>query len=298
MITLANGTGSGAFAAPKPLPGSDARSAAHRQALLEQVNRQLIEAEARAQAQLDAAARARQQQAAFLAIVAHELRRPLTPIRTAATMLGRIKSDDPDTLARLQAIIERQVVHLARLVDDLLDLSRSGTGKLRLERMVVDLVGIVGQAAEACRATMRRRDQRLTVLAPVRPLEVDGDPVRLAQVLGNLLDNASKFTPDGGAIELLVAAADADVVLIVSDSGVGIAPETLPHVFEPFAQGSPARGGDGLGLGLAVVRELVEAHDGQVVAQSAGKGCGSRFVVTLPRLGSVTALAPEARAAP
>jgi len=223
-------------------------------------------------------------QTAFLAMAAHELRRPLAPIRSAAAMLGRVDADDAAALARLQAIIERQVAHLSRLVDDLLDLSRANTGKLRLECSVVDLRDVIEAAVEACRPALARRRQRLVIVVPPSPVEVEGDPVRLTQVVGNLLDNACKFTPDAGAIEVL-AALDGDfAVLSVADSGIGIAPAALPHVFEPFAQDvtSPGVDDSGLGLGLTLVSELVAAHGGCVVVHSGGAGKGSRFVVTLP----------------
>lgn len=241
-------------------------------------------AAARAHSMLAEAEQAQRRQTEFLAVVAHELRRPLAPIRSAAELLGRIDLDDAGTLARLQAIIERQVAHISRLVDDLLDLSRASTGKLRLEARVVDLRTIVDEATLLCQPAIQLRGQRLVVGVPSCPLEVYGDPVRLAQVFGNLLDNACRYTPEGGTIELLVDVAGEVVVLSVSDDGVGIAAEALPHVFEPFAQEmrSPRLGGSGLGLGLAVVSELVEAHGGCVVAHSAGSGLGSRFVVTLP----------------
>ncbi len=223
-------------------------------------------------------------QNAYLASVVHELRRPLAPIRSAAAMLGRLPSDDAPALARLQAIIERQVVHLSRLVEDLLDLSRVGTGKLRLERCIVDLRDVIGAAVEACLPAAERRRQRLVVELPPTPLEVEGDPLRLVQVVGNLLENACKFTPAAGSIELLAAARGHLAVLSVADSGIGIAPAALSHVFEPFAQEAAGEDADdsGLGLGLAVVSELVAAHGGCVVVHSAGVGTGSRFVVTLP----------------
>ena len=258
----------------------------HRCARLQEANVLMAMAAVQAQAEVAAAEQARRRQAEFLAVVVHELRNPLTPIRTAAHVLGRMAAgaDADGDLARLQAIIERQVVHLSRLIDDLLDLSRARTGKFHLECAVVDLKPVVEAVAEARRPAMQERGQRLAIVMPALALEVDGDPVRLAQVIGNLLDNASKFTPAGGAIELLAAVAGDLVVVSISDSGIGIAPEALPHVFEPFAQGVHVHGaGGGLGLGLAVVSELVEAHGGSVVAHSAGSGSGSRFVVTLPR---------------
>lgn len=225
---------------------------------------------------------ARRRQTEFLAMIAHELRNPLAPISNAAALLGMLPTEE--LLPRLQAIIERQVVHMSRLVSDLLDVSRANTGKLRLERVPTDLGGIIEQAADACRPTMDARRQRFDVRLLARVLEVNGDPVRLTQVFSNLFDNASKYTPVGGEIELSVAVVDDAVVTTVSDNGIGISADALPHVFAPFAQDAQAIGfnGFGLGIGLTVVRELVEAHGGHVVARSAGSGQGSRFEVTLP----------------
>ena len=173
---------------------------------------------------------------------------------------------------------------MSRLVDDLLDVSRVSTGKLRLERRGVELVGIIDAAVDACRPAMDTRLQHFAVQLPAHALEVHGDPVRLAQIVSNLLDNASKYTPERGEIRLSVVVADDAIVLSVADNGIGITPEALPNVFEPFVQDTHAIGfhSGGLGIGLTVVRELVEAHAGTVVASSAGTGLGSRFVVTLP----------------
>ncbi|MEO8525624.1 MAG: HAMP domain-containing sensor histidine kinase [Caldimonas sp.] len=260
----------------------------YRNVQLQETNRQLALAATRSQEQLVCAERARRKQIEFLAVVAHELRNPLAPIRAVAELLGRIEPDPDGALSRLQAVIERQVVHISRLIDDLLDLSRADCGKLRLQTTIVDLQLIIEAAIDACRPAVQRRGQVLRLVLSGCPLAVDGDPVRLAQVLGNLLDNACKYTPDGGTIELLAAVAGDLVVMSVSDSGIGIAPEALPYVFEPFAQEirEPGVAGTGLGLGLAVVSELVEAHGGCVVAHSAGRGSGSRFVVTLPLAGA------------
>ena len=146
---------------------------------------------------------------------------------------------------------------------------------------------IIDEAVDACRPAMDTRLQNFAVQVPSCALEVDGDPVRLAQILSNLLDNASKYTPDGGEIRLSVAVVDDAIVMTVSDTGIGITAEALPHVFEPFVQDTHAIGfnGVGLGIGLTVVRELVEAHGGKVVANSPGNGLGSQFVVTLPLIG-------------
>ncbi|WP_149194664.1 diguanylate cyclase domain-containing protein [Luteimonas suaedae] len=261
----------------------DSASADHerRYAELREANGELVLAALNAQELLAAAERAQRQQKEFLAVVAHELRNPLTPIRVAADMLGLVGADE---IPRYQAIIEQEVAHMVRLVGDLLDVSRVNTGKLRLERRAVDLTGIVAKAVHACRPAMDTRMQRFSMRVPEHALEVDGDPVRLAQILRNLLDNASKYTPKGGEIGLSATAQGASVELVVFDSGIGITTDALSRVFEPFTQEPSAVcfSGAGLGIGLTVVRELAEAHGGTVFASSAGTGQGSRFTVTLP----------------
>jgi len=226
-------------------------------------------------------------QTELIAVVAHELRGPLAPIRTAAALLGRLPAHQ---LPTVQAMIERQVAHLSRLVGDLLDVSRVATGKLRLDIERVDLADIVNHAIDACLPAMHARWQHLQVRVPPHPIPMRGDPHRLAQVVGNLLDNASKYTPHGGEIALSVVVAEDAVVMTVSDNGIGITAEALPRVFEPFVQDAHAVGfnGGGLGIGLTLVRELVQGHGGSVVAASAGPGLGSRFVVTLPLAGADT----------
>jgi len=255
-----------------------------RQADLCEANEQLVLAALDAQALQAAAEQAQRRQMEFLAVLAHELRNPMAPIRAAAATLGLVQTDVA-VLPRMQAVIERQVTHMSRLVDDLVDVSRVSTGKLAIERRSVDLVGIVDVAVEACRPAMDTRLQCFSIDIPSAAIDVEGDPVRLTQVVSNVLDNASKYTPEGGDIRLSVAVGDDAIVMTVSDSGIGITPEALPHVFEPFVRDARAIGfnGVGLGIGLTVVRELVEAHGGSVVAESAGSGLGSRFVVTLPR---------------
>jgi signal transduction histidine kinase len=221
-------------------------------------------------------------QIAFLAMAAHELRNPLLPLRLAAQRLPRARTEEE--LTKLQQTINSQVSHLARLIGDLLDGSRINTGKLRLERRIVDLSGILDLAVQTCLPAIEARHHRFQRLGTPGPLSVDGDALRLVQVFSNLLQNAAKYTPDGGEISLAIAAAGDAVTLSVSDNGIGITAQALPHVFELFVQDEHAMAHDqgGLGIGLAVVRELVEAHGGTVVAHSAGKGLGSEFVVTLP----------------
>ena len=252
-----------------------------RQAQLQEANEHLLLAALGAQELQTSAERAQGEQTAFLAVVAHELRNPLTPIRTAAMMMTRVAESE---LPRLQAVIERQVDHVARLVGDLLDLSRFNAGKLRLNRRLVDFCSLVPASLDSCRPAMDARLQSLHVDVPTTPVCVDADPVRLVQVLCNLLDNASKYTPDRGAIALELRVDGAHLQLTVTDNGIGIRPEALPNVFQPFVQDAHATDfhGAGLGIGLTVVRELVEAHGGTVEAASDGIDQGTRFTVRLP----------------
>ncbi|MDB5815995.1 MAG: hypothetical protein JWN23_3112 [Rhodocyclales bacterium] len=256
-------------------------------ARLQEANEQLILAALSAQELQSAAEQAHRQQNEFLAVLAHELRNPLTPIRTAAALLGRVRTDEP-LLLRLQTIIERQVVHISRLVGDLLDVSRVNTGKLRLDRQIIEIADVIEASIDACIPAIEARQQHLRVDLPTHTLQVHGDPVRLTQVVSNLFDNASKYTHSGGEISFSVKVVGDAIVMTVSDNGIGIAIEALPKVFDPFVQDAHAIGfnGVGLGIGLTVVRELVEAHDGIVVALSAGTGLGSQFVVTLPLSGA------------
>jgi diguanylate cyclase (GGDEF)-like protein len=252
-----------------------------RQTQLQEANEHLLLAALGAQELQNAAERAQGDQSAFLAVVVHELRNPLTPIRAAAGLISKV---GPAELPRLQAVIERQVDHVARLVGDLLDLSRFHIGKLRLKRRLVDVCTLVPEALDACHPAIDARLQTLRVDVCASGLFVDGDPVRLVQVLCNLLDNASKYTPTHGEIELSLQRAGTDAMLVVADNGIGIRAEVLADVFHPFVQDDHATDfhSSGLGIGLTVVRELVEAHGGTVEASSAGVALGSRFVITLP----------------
>lgn len=221
----------------------------------------------------------------LLAVVAHELRNPLASIRMAATLLEDADADRA-MLHRLRDIVERQVAHMTRLVDDLLDASRIATGKLRLERRPVDLAGILSAVTDGLRRTAQARKVRLELRLPRKSAAIDGDPVRLAQVFGNLVDNACKFTPEGGEVIVSLAMRSNAALVTVSDNGIGMTAAEIREVFEPYAQAQPAadshRGG--LGIGLSLVRDIAEAHGGTVRASSPGRGLGSRFVVTLPAL--------------
>jgi PAS domain S-box-containing protein len=220
----------------------------------------------------------------FLAMLAHELRNPLAPISTAAEIL-RIAHSDPGRVQLTSEIITRQVGHMTSLVDDLLDVSRVTRGLVTLDREPVDVAEIVAGAVEQVRPLINARHHRLKVQLGTEAARIDGDRTRLVQIMTNLLNNAAKYTLDGGDIVLALAVYPDAVELSVSDTGLGIAPDLLPHVFELFTQAerSPDRSQGGLGLGLALVNSLVELHGGSVHAYSEGSGRGSTFTVRLPR---------------
>ncbi|HEU4535431.1 MAG TPA: ATP-binding protein, partial [Polyangiaceae bacterium] len=217
----------------------------------------------------------------FLAMLGHELRNPLAPIVTALHLM-RLRGDQP--APRERAVIERQVAHLTRLVDDLLDVSRIARGKVELKREPVDVAETVARAVEQASPLLEQRAHALSLDVPAG-IVVRGDAERLTQVVANLLTNAGKYTPPGGRIAVTLAAEGDEAVLRVRDSGVGMAPEVLARAFELFAQGRQSldRAQGGLGLGLAIVKSLVERHGGSVVARSEGEGAGSELVVRLPR---------------
>ena len=254
-------------------------------ALLQEANEKLVLSALDAQELQSAAETAQQRQMEFLAVIAHELRNPLAPIRLATSMLGRIRTDEP-LLPRAQAIIERQTVQLTRLITDLVDVTRTQTDKLHLSLGVVDIVDVIDEAIEASRPAMDTRLQALDVKVPSHALRLRGDFGRLVQVITNLLNNASKYTPNGGAIALTVAVDGDALVLTLDDNGIGISPDMLPSIFDPFVQDGHAIGfnGVGLGVGLTVARELIQGHGGTITASSAGRGRGSRFSVRLPLL--------------
>jgi signal transduction histidine kinase len=258
-------------------------SAEEQQRYLEmrEANEQLILAALSAQHLQASAEHSLEQQRNILTMVAHELRNPLTPISMIAGRLVRVPSEE---LPRMQALIEGQVQHMSRLVDDLLDVSRVSTGKLRLDCHLVDMVQIIHQAIDVCSPLMTSHHLHFTAELPEFALPVEGDSVRLTQILGNLLGNAAKYTPAGGSVMLSVTAKADLLKMSIRDNGIGISAQALPFIFEPFVQDVHAIGfnGAGLGIGLTVVRELVEAHGGTVTGMSEGDGKGSEFVVTLP----------------
>jgi PAS domain S-box-containing protein len=221
----------------------------------------------------------------FLAMLAHELRNPLAPIRNAARVLRHSPAAHGQAEQMLD-IIERQAEHLTRLVDDLLDVSRITRGKITLQRERLELMTVVSRAVETSRPLIDAARHRLTVRLPPEPVRVEGDLTRLAQVISNLLNNAAKYTEPGGQIELRAEREGDEVFVRVKDNGVGIPPQVLPRVFDLFAQDERSldRSQGGLGIGLTLVRSLIELHGGSVEARSEGLGHGSEFTVRLPVL--------------
>lgn len=256
-----------------------------------------VTARLRAEEELQAANRQKDQ---FLAMLGHELRNPLAPIRTATELLTRIVGGQPETAAPL-AILGRQTRQLSRLVDDLLDVSRIAQGFINLEKEAVDITDVVDHAVETVRPLVQEKSHRLSMRKPLGALYVRGDSARLVQAIGNLLHNAAKYTAAGGRIEVDVAACDGEAVVSVSDNGCGIPPEMLSRVFDLFVQ-SPRtldRSQGGLGVGLTVVRQLVQMHHGSVRVESAGPGRGSTFTIRLPRIQAPAGpVAQESRSAP
>lgn len=226
----------------------------------------------------------------FLAALSHELRNPLMPIRSGLSVLERVPGDS-DFAVRSRAIVNRQVAHLARIVDDLLDVTRITRGKIELKLERLDLVGVAARTIEDHRAAFSAAGVELKTDLTSEPLWVDGDPTRVAQILGNLLSNAAKFTPSGGRVEVEVQREGSAAAIRVRDTGIGISREMLAHLFEPFtqAQQPPDRRQGGLGLGLSLVKGLVEEHGGKIFATSDGEGKGAEFTVSLP-----VAVAPKA----
>jgi len=219
----------------------------------------------------------------FLAMLAHELRNPLAPLTSALDIVKRTP-DVPAMAGKACATMDRQLGQLTRLVDDLLDVSRIASNKLELLVQDLTLSEVASHAVEACQQIINRRKQTLTVDLPEQPVHLQGDPVRLSQVFCNLITNASKYTDIGGRIRVSAERIGDDISVSVIDTGCGIPPELLPRVFDLFMQvdSSSQRSGGGLGLGLSIVKRLVEMHGGTVSAQSEGLGRGSRFIVRLP----------------
>jgi PAS domain S-box-containing protein len=221
----------------------------------------------------------------FLAMLAHELRNPLAPMMNAMRII-QMAGGDPETLRTASGMMERQIGQMVRLVDDLLDVNRISRGTIELRKARIELASVVAHALEAVRPQVEARAQQLHVSLPQGPIHLNGDPARLTQVVGNLLNNASKFTEERGTIELAVSRAGARAVIRVRDNGIGIPADQLPLIFGMFVQvdSSLGRAKGGIGMGLTLVKQLVELHQGTVEATSPGLGKGSEFVVSLPLL--------------
>jgi PAS domain S-box-containing protein len=231
----------------------------------------------------------------FLGMLSHELRNPLAPIRSSSYIL-RHAQPGSEQVRRAREVIDRQTEHLTRLVDDLLDVTRVARGKVELRRAHIDLGGVVSHAADDFRALLQDRGVRFEVVVPKEKLWVDADATRITQIIGNLLNNAAKFTRRGDEVALLLGAVGGEVEIRVRDTGAGIEPSLLPNIFDAFVQGDRtlARTEGGLGLGLSLVKGIAELHGGSVRAESAGKGVGAEFVIRLPRLAAPNAQSPKA----
>ncbi|MFC5476701.1 ATP-binding protein [Massilia suwonensis] len=234
----------------------------------------------------------------FLAMLAHELRNPLAPISSAAQLLRVLFANEP-RIKQTSEVISRQVAHMTHLVDDLLDVSRVTRGLVTINKTQVELGAVVREAVEQIMPAVEGRHHHLALEIAPQPLFVSGDRIRLIQVAVNLLNNSAKYTPDGGALQVSLQEQEGQAVLQVRDNGIGIGVELLPVVFDLFTQAerTPDRAQGGLGLGLALVKKLVELHEGSVEAQSEGQGKGSVFTVRLPLLAGADGMAPAARAA-
>jgi signal transduction histidine kinase len=272
------------------------RQIGERQKVSEQLETANEELETRVTERTGALAEANRRKDAFLAMLAHELRNPLSALRTACEAL-RLKAPDNADLQTLQGVFQRQVQQLTRLTNDLLDVSRITRDKLALQRRRVAISEVIDTAIETVRPLLARRHQQIESDVPPRALLVDGDPIRLAQILTNLLDNAARYSSEQTKIELTVTVSGPYVLIRVRDEGAGIERELMPRVFELFVQGQkqPLAGEGGLGIGLPLARRLAEMHGGTLTGYSAGAGKGSEFTLQLPILAVSEAEQSEAR---
>jgi len=271
------------------------RQIGERQRMSDELARANEELEGRVTERTAALAEAGRRKDEFLATLGHELRNPLSALRTASEAL-RLKAPDNADLVTLQGVFQRQVQQLTRLTNDLLDVSRFTRDKLTLRRRRVAIAEIINSAMETVRPVVEKREQTVKIVAPSGPVHVDGDLARLSQALANLLDNAARYSPRGGRIDLTAELSGPHVLIKVGDYGTGIERDLLPRIFDLFVQGQRAQGEEsGLGIGLPLARRLTEMHGGTLTAYSAGPGRGSEFVVQLPVLSSEQ---PSDRGAP
>jgi signal transduction histidine kinase len=249
---------------------------------LERTNRQVEALNVLLKEKADSLVSADRRKDEFLSILSHELRGPLSAAGMAATLLEA--GGNPDQSIKLGQLVGRQVRHMSRLVEDLLDVSRVSRGLVSIRRQPVDMRDVIGAAVEQLAAAAQSKGHLVRTVLPSRPCTVEGDHTRLIQVAANLLGNAIRYTPAGGKIEMLAEQDEADLLVRVTDNGIGIPSTLMPHLFDLYTQAEHSSNGrnSGLGLGLALVKSLVEAHGGSVVASSLGTGLGSRFEVRLP----------------
>lgn len=272
-----------ALAAQAQAPAANAPADVYQE--LREANEHLVISALHAQTLQAQAELALSQQRTAMASVAHEMRNPLTPISLIAERMVRASSDK---LPEMRAMIEGQVQHLARMVEDLLDVARASTGKLRLSCAHIDIVHIIRESVEACAPLMHKKNLQMDISLPGAPMLVNGDRIRIVQIFTNVLTNATKYTPCGGTIALCAEAVPEGLKIVISDNGIGISAQALPMIFDAYVQDTQAIGfnGSGLGIGLTVVRQLVEGHGGSVTAHSEGEGKGCRFIILFPLVGS------------
>jgi signal transduction histidine kinase len=267
------------------------RQIGEKQRMGDQLRRANEELESRVSERTAALAESNRRKDDFIAMLAHELRNPLSALRSASEAL-RLRTSENAELQMLQGVFSRQLQQLTRLTNDLLDVSRITRDKLVLQRQPTTLAEVIERALEGARAIIESRKQTVVKELPAAPLELDGDVARLAQVFGNLLDNAARYSPPGSTITLSSQVSNANLSVKIRDNGSGIDPELLPRIFEPFVQGTrPHSPEGGLGIGLPLARRLAEMHSGTITAYSAGPGRGSEFTVHLPLAGRGTATA-------
>jgi signal transduction histidine kinase len=259
------------------------REVAERERAEEGLRQNNLELERRVAERTEALEAADRRKDEFLAALAHELRNPLAPIRAAVEVM-RLKGTADAQIENARGVVDRQVEHMTRLIDDLLDLSRITRDRLVLRTSRVQLADVVAAAVETSRPIIEQRGHTLSVDVPNRPVWIEADPARLAQVLSNLLTNAAKYTAHGGRIGIETRVDDREVIIGITDNGIGIPADMLPRIFEMFMQVDRTRGraGDGLGIGLTLARRLIEMHGGAIDARSEGAGLGSEFSVRLP----------------
>jgi signal transduction histidine kinase len=252
---------------------------------LREANAHLVIASINAKQLQSKAEASNQLQALFISMLAHELRNPLAPIAMVVELLGKLVKDDA-RLEHLHGILSRQTGHLTRLVDDLMDVTRINSGKIRIQKTAVQLASLIRLATETTQPMLNDRDQHIEIDLPVDEVLIDGDPVRLTQLFSNLLINASKFSADKAVIRISASVDKAQVAIAIRDPGIGISAELKPRIFELFTQGAAGQGTSlgGLGIGLSLVKTIAEMHGGSVSVQSEGAGLGSEFTVVLPVL--------------